>query len=108
VPVAARAQQKAMPVIGYLGGTSPGGSAVATFRQRLREPGYVEAQNLAIEYRWAEGRYDRLPALAADVVARTVDLIVTGGTPAAPAAEGATSMIPIIAFARHPCYISMV
>jgi putative ABC transport system substrate-binding protein len=67
-PAALSAQQKAMPVIGYLSGASPGPSAptVAAFRQGLSESGYVEGQNVAIEYQWAEGRYDRLPALAAD------------------------------------------
>ncbi|HMD63758.1 MAG TPA: ABC transporter substrate-binding protein, partial [Stellaceae bacterium] len=92
------AQQKAMPVIGYLGNISPGGAApyLAGFRQGLSETGYVEGQNLAIEYRWAEGRYDRLPALAADFVARKVDVIVTSATPGIAAAKGATSTIPIV------------
>ena len=95
---ALRAQQKAMPVIGYLAGGSPGPNAplVAAFRQGLSETGYVEEQNLAIEYRWAEGRYDRLPALAADLVGRKVDVIVTGNLTSALAAKSATSTIPIV------------
>src|SRR6476646_3736965 len=80
-PLVARAQQKAMPVIGYVGTASPGPSAanVAAFNRGLSETGYVEAQSVNIEYRWAEGQYDRLPALFADLVARKVDVIIAGG-----------------------------
>jgi len=97
---ALRAQQKAMPVVGYLGSASPNPNSpnVAAFRQGLGETGYVEGQNVAIEYRWAEGHYDRLPALAADLVARTVDVIVTSSTPGIQAAKSATSTIPIVFF----------
>jgi putative tryptophan/tyrosine transport system substrate-binding protein len=94
-----RAEQKAMPVIGILGSGSPSPSApfMAAFRQGLSEAGYVEGENLAIEYRGAEGHYDRLPALAGDLVARKVDLIVaSGGLPAVLAAKNATSTIPIV------------
>jgi putative tryptophan/tyrosine transport system substrate-binding protein len=92
------AQQKPMPVIGFLGSGSPGPSAplVAKFHQGLNESGYVEGQTVAIEYRWAEGRYDRLPALAADLVTRKVEAIITGGIPSTVAAKNATSTIPIV------------
>jgi putative ABC transport system substrate-binding protein len=98
-PRALRAQQKAMPVIGFLAAGSPGPGApfVAAFRQGLSEAGYVEGQNLAIEYRWAESHYDRLPALAVDLVGRKVDLIATSGSDlVALAARNATSTIPIV------------
>jgi putative ABC transport system substrate-binding protein len=98
-PVVARAQQPAMPVIGFLGGESPDlyEDRLRGFRQGLSETGYVEGKNVAVEYRWAEGRNDRLPALAADLVGRKVNAIVTGGgTSAARAAKAASTTIPII------------
>ena len=99
-----RAQQKAMPVIGYLHFGSPGPFApfVAAFRQGLSEAGFVEGQNVAIEYRWAEGRYDRLSALAADLVGQKVDLIVAASPPSARAAKSATSTIPIVFSSADP------
>jgi putative ABC transport system substrate-binding protein len=99
-PLAARAQQSGpMPVIGYLSGGAPGPFAtnVAAFREGLKDAGYVEGQNVKVEYRWAEGQYDRLPALAAELAGRKVDLIAaSGGDLAARAAKGATSTIPVV------------
>jgi putative ABC transport system substrate-binding protein len=98
-PRAARAQQSALPVLGYLGGGTPQVDALrlGAVREALKEAGFVEGQNLAIEFRWAEGQNDRLPALATDLVRRQVTMIAAaGGMPAALAAKAATTTIPIV------------
>jgi ABC-type uncharacterized transport system substrate-binding protein len=98
-PLAARAQQPAMPVVGFMSTLSPESISrpVAGFHQGLKEAGYVERQNVAIEYRWAQGHYDRLPELAADLVRRRVNVIVaSGGDPSPQIAKAATQTVPIV------------
>lgn len=96
-PLAAYAQRRAIPVVGYLHFAEPTYVPTANdFLQGLKEAGFVEGQNVAVEYRWAEGRYDRLPAMAADLVRLKVDLIAAFGPPPARAAKNATSVIPIV------------
>jgi putative ABC transport system substrate-binding protein len=97
-PLAAQAQQPAMPVIGFLNTRSPEVSAhlVAAFRQGLAENGYAEGRNVMVEYRWALGEYDRLPALAAELARQPLAVVVAGGEPAVLAAKAATSSIPIV------------
>jgi putative tryptophan/tyrosine transport system substrate-binding protein len=95
-PVVARAQQPG-PVVGYLGSTNnTGADQVEAFQQGLKETGYIVGQSVAIDFRWAEGHYDRLPALAADLVNRKVNVLFAGGPPAAKAAKKATATIPVV------------
>jgi len=94
-PLAARAQQRTQLIIGYLSGEMGGDFLIVPFRQGLKDAGYIEGQNVAIEYRFADGQYDRLPALAADLVRRQVTVIVAVGTPSALAAKASTGTIPI-------------
>jgi putative tryptophan/tyrosine transport system substrate-binding protein len=97
-PLVARAQQRLLPVVGFLNGGTPGehGHLAIALRRGLNEAGYVEHRNVGIEYRWAEGRLDRLPALAGDLVRAEVSVICGGGPAAALAAKAATSAIPIV------------
>ena len=99
-PLAAWGQQAAMPVIGWLNSGTAGDtlfmSLASAFRAGLKDAGYVEGQNVAIDFRWGEGQYSRLPTLAAELVAKRVDVIMAGGPPAALAAKAATQTIPII------------
>jgi putative tryptophan/tyrosine transport system substrate-binding protein len=95
-PLAARAQQPAMPVIGFLGNTSGDKTPLASFRQGLEQIGYIEGRNIAVEYHWTEGQYDRAAALAADLVGRQVAVLVAISLPLALAVKAATATIPIV------------
>jgi putative ABC transport system substrate-binding protein len=109
-PLAARAQQSGpMPVIGYLGAASPTLGRSRALQQGLKEAGYVVGENVAIEYRWAEGEYDKLPALALELVRRQVSVLVTGGNAAAFAAKAATTTIPIVfILTEDPVHLGLV
>ncbi len=97
-PLATRAQQTALPVVGMLGASSAASSAtpLASFREGLRDAGFIEGQNVVIEEKWAEGQYDRLPLLAAELVRRPAAIIVASNLPSVFAAKAATSTIPIV------------
>jgi putative ABC transport system substrate-binding protein len=109
-PIVARAQQPAMPVIGFLNSASRDGYApmVAAFRQGLKETGYIEGRNVAVEYRWVEGQYDRVPAMAAELVRRQVAVIVAN-TPGVQAIKAAITTIPIVfTTATDPVQVGLV
>jgi len=110
-PLAARAQQRAMPVVGFVGSDSPDrwATQVRAFQQGLREVGYVEGGNVAIEYRWAEGQNERLSGLVIDLLRRPVSVLAVPGTPAALAAKVASTMVPIVfAIGADPVQIGLV